>query len=95
MKNLVRIVTPENGTTLGTKVFTADGSEIKNILAIEIKPMLPNGVVSAEITVCVNLCDIHAHPLLSLESLRAAAEAHGYRLEQGHLTLGDMSVKYR
>lgn len=82
MSDLVRIVTPENGMALHTKVTMADGSAIPGVLSVTISPMNAGAVVKAEISLLIGQCDIHAHPLLSLESLKEAAEAHGYRLEK-------------
>ena len=38
------------GLATGTKVFNEDGAEIKNIKAIAIHPIEPDGMVSATIT---------------------------------------------
>jgi hypothetical protein len=76
---LVRIITPENGIGWGTKIFTADGQEIPGVTHVQIS-IETNLMTTAEISVAVGDCDIHAHPLLSLESLRDAAALHGFIL---------------
>ena len=76
---LVRIVTPDSGIGWGTKIFMHDGQEIQGVTQVQIN-IETELMSTAEISVAVGGCDIHAHPLLSLESLREAAALHGYTL---------------
>lgn len=77
----VKIVTPGPGAQpgFGTKVFAADGVQIPFVSSINIS-IEPNSVITAEIGVYVGKCDIYAHPLLTLDSLKEAAAQHGYVL---------------
>jgi hypothetical protein len=49
MNQKIKIVS--NGTAIGTHVYTAEGAEIKGITKIEIHPLVPGGLVSAQLTV--------------------------------------------
>lgn len=93
MADLVRIVTPDSGNAMGTKVYTSDGIEIEGVVGIEVD-MSVDSFVCAKITLAISRCDIHAHPLLSLDSLRESAAAHGYRLEHGTVTLDKPTVNH-
>ncbi len=75
----VRIVS-EGGTGRGTKVMLEDGTEIPAVASIAIRPIRPDAIVQAEVTLCFAALDITAHPLLSLENVREAAAHYGYRL---------------
>lgn len=79
---VVRIVTPQGGvpTAMGTKIFLPDGTEVPCVTKITINPLEASQSITAVIEVAVSLADIHAHPLLGLESLREAAAAHGFTL---------------
>jgi len=45
-----RIKIVSDGTAQGTMVFDAKGDQIKNVLAIEILPIIARGIVTAKIT---------------------------------------------
>jgi hypothetical protein len=93
MNGKIRIVTPEDGRALGTKVYLPDGAEMAGVMGVEFDPITADSPdVRARITLMVARCDIHAHPMLTLESLREAAAAHGYRLEHGIVTVGNPTV---
>jgi hypothetical protein len=80
MMKTIKISTP-NGASAGhsAQITTEDGHPIDGVLAVRIN-MLPNSVITADVTLAVHLCDIKAHPLLSLETVREAAARHGYDL---------------
>lgn len=75
--NAVRI-TSEAGIGVA-RVVMDDGHIVPGITRIGIT-IAPDDLVHAEISLLIGGCDITAHPLLSLESLREAAEAHGFDL---------------
>jgi len=60
----------------------ADGTPISGITQIDIR-IAPNDIVRAEVEIMVEAVDVEAHPLLTLETLRQAAAAHGYNLVKG------------
>jgi hypothetical protein len=66
-------------TSVGTTVETLDGQPIEGVTSINIS-IEPNSMVTAELNVYIGGCDITAHPLLSLDSVREAAAWHGYVL---------------
>lgn len=65
----------------GVRVFTDDGSEIKDIVAIDVR-FRPNEIVTATIEVSLhsdtNLEDLL--PLFDCKSLEELAESRGFRL---------------
>lgn len=65
--------------THGVEVTTQDGAPIDGVRDIKLR-MAVNDVVRAEIEVVVGHVDVLAHPLLGLETIAAAAAAHGYKL---------------
>ena len=75
----VRIITPEGGSSFGTKILMEDGQEVQGVTGIQIG-IYPESWNIAEISLQVGRCDIHAHALLSLDSLKEAADLHGYEL---------------
>lgn len=78
----VRIVPPQvSGLTLGqgAKVFTASGAEINGISSLTIS-IVPDDFITATVEVAVAFEEITAHVLLGLDSVRMAADAHGYDL---------------
>lgn len=74
----IRIVA-EGGTTHGTRVYTEDGKEIQGVTSVKVS-MRPNDFVFAHVEVLVASVDVAAHPLLGLDTIRAGAAAHGYKL---------------
>jgi hypothetical protein len=76
---MIRIVTPASGIDCGTKILAEDGSNISGVTAVDIA-IRPNDAVTATLEIYTAGLDIHAHPLLGLETVRAAAEAHGFVL---------------
>lgn len=77
---MIRIVTPPTGTTgHGTRITTPDGTEIEGITGIDIS-LRPNAIVMAKVEVMMAGLDLTAHPLLGLETVRAAADAYGFAL---------------
>lgn len=82
--NTVRIVTPIGSgpeAGFGTRVEMPDGTAIPWVRKVTIHPLESDRAIVAEIELCVSLANIHAVPLLALDSVRDAADAHGYRLE--------------
>ena len=75
MVERVRIVQGEGLSTKGTKLYVGD-QEIKHVLGATIT-LLPNDVARAEISVVADFGTIDVNPLLSLESLKAAAAVRG------------------
>lgn len=61
------------------RVVMDDGRDVPMVTRIGIT-ITPDDLVHAEISLMIGGCDITAHPLLSLESLREAAAAHGLDL---------------
>lgn len=95
MPNLVRIDVRENENPGGirtgceTRVFTGEGAEITHITAIDIS-IRPNEVLTATLEVWVDaISEFEAHPLLGLETVRAAAARHGYDLVAQDSEAGD------
>lgn len=79
---MIRIVMPPSGKTgIGTKVTTPDGAEIEGITSIDIS-LRPDSLVTAKVEVLTAGIDLPAHPLLGLETVRAAADAYGFVLVQ-------------
>ena len=82
---MIRITTPpsQDGKARigwGTKITTAEGLPIDGIRTCAIR-IEPTSIVTAEIEINVTGLDIEAHPLLGLDTLKAAAAQYGYRLE--------------
>jgi hypothetical protein len=101
MVDVVRIVRPDDAdhrsisTGVGTQVLMPDGTPIPDISRINLT-IAADEVLVANIEVAVAFTDIHAHPLLGIETLVEAAKAHGYRLvEDSASTLGDNRVRHR
>ena len=79
MIDAIRIISPDLGVSDGTKVFSSDGNEIKGVSKITVT-IAPNDFVRAEVEVCVADFDAMALPLLGLDTLKASAAHHGFRL---------------
>lgn len=76
---MIRIIKAEAGVGIGTKVSTEGGADIEGITELTIS-IRPDDLVTATVEVMVADLDVAAHPLLGLDSLRAAAKAYGYTL---------------
>lgn len=75
--NAVRIT---SGAGVGVaRVVMDDGRDVPMVTRIGIT-ITPDDLVRAEISLLIGGCDIIAHPLLSLESLREAADVYGFAL---------------
>lgn len=76
----VRIIPPESGGLgHGTRVVTQDGTLIPFVTRITVT-LEPDDIIRAEMEIAVSLAEVTAHPLLGLDTVRAAAAAHGYDL---------------
>lgn len=63
----------------GARITTGDGTPIEGVRSLDIR-MHVNDIVTAQIEVNVSAVDVMAHPLLGLDTLEAAAAAHGFKL---------------
>jgi hypothetical protein len=80
---LVKIVVPPGGLASGTRVYTADGSEVRGVTSIDVR-LSANSLVTATIGLHLSTgAEIEAHPLLTEETLRRSAVALGYSLVKG------------
>ena len=82
MYDLVRIVPPPGDgirAAQGTRVFAQDGSEIGGVTRISIDFPI-DGVITATMDLAINAETIAAVPMLSLESLKQAADYYGFML---------------
>ena len=61
------------------QITTADGQPISGVSALTLS-MSANGRAEAALEIAVGAVDVRAHPLLGLDTIRAAAALHGYRL---------------
>ena len=69
----------KGGTSHGAQITTADGQPIRGVSDLSLR-MSPNDLVRADLEIIVGAVDVLAHPLLGLETVEAAAAAHGFRL---------------
>jgi len=69
----------ESGTSIGAQITTASGDPISGVSEVNLR-ILPYDLVRAEIEINVNAVDVLAHPLLGLDTIEAAALAHGFKL---------------
>jgi len=69
----------EPGSLLGPEISTMDGQPIDGVTHMSVR-FAPVDIVRAEIEIFVGAVDVTAHPLLTLETIKSAAAAHGYRL---------------
>lgn len=80
---MIKIVFPQGDelkTGQGTKFFNADGVEVEDVSRCVIT-IAPDEVLQAELRIAVGqVKDVCAHPLLDLETVKAAAERHGFVL---------------
>lgn len=77
---LVKIVVQPGGSSLGTKLFAANGAEIKGVTSVDIK-LRPDDIVVATIGLILEGgVEVEAHPLLTADTLRRSADALGYSL---------------
>lgn len=77
---LVKIVVQPGGSSFGTKLFAANGAEIKGVTSVDIK-LRPDDIVVATIGLILEGgVEVEAHPLLTEETLRRSADALGYSL---------------
>lgn len=83
MVKTVRIVSTAPGGELSVggsvRVLAEGGAAIEGVRSVDVR-IRPGDIVQAEVSLLVGGLDVHAHPLLSLETVKAAAAAHGYRL---------------
>lgn len=82
MDNLVTIVPPPGDgirTGWGTRVIAQDGTEITGVTRIVIDFPI-EGVITATLDVAIDAKTITAVPMLSLESLKQAADYYGFVL---------------
>jgi hypothetical protein len=75
---MINIICNESDTRY-TKIQNEDGSEIKGVKAVDIR-MRFDEFVSAKLWIEVNEINIQAEPLLSLDTVKEAAEFYGYQL---------------
>lgn len=75
---MIRIETTDSMSNRA-KITTENGQAVEGVYAVNIK-MEPQSVTVAEIAIRVSAVDVLAHPLLSLETVREAAAAHGFIL---------------
>lgn len=73
------MIQSEGGHSSTTKVTTEHGNPITGITSMTLS-FEPQAITYATIEVAVKGLDVMAHPLLGLETVEAAAKAHGYRL---------------
>ena len=69
----------EGGISNGIEIATAEGQPISGVYDLTLR-MSPNDLVRAELEIYVNCVDVMAHPLLGLQTVEAAAAAHGFEL---------------
>jgi hypothetical protein len=62
-----------------TEVTMPDGYKVPGVSRIALN-IGDDRILKATIDMRVAALDVHAHPLLGLETVREAAAAHGYRL---------------
>jgi len=83
MLNKVRITTPDSLSPIGTTVhYVRDGQEdvaMTNVLSINIE-ISPASPVIAKVTMLITNSTIAAEAILSLESLKVAANFYGLEL---------------
>ena len=72
-------ITSEGWLPRDLVVTTEDGREIKCISSIRITGD-PDSLLTATIEIAVEKLDVHAHPLLGIDTLTASADALGMRL---------------
>ena len=74
----IRIVTPHDGHSTGTMVYSGD-KKVPGItgLTIHIQPGEP---LVARIEMAVSVDEVLAIPMLSLDLTKISAEAHGFKL---------------
>lgn len=61
------------------QITTEDGTPVHGVRSLRLGVDVGEAV-TAELEVFVGAVDVTAHPLLGLETIEAAAAAHGYRL---------------
>jgi hypothetical protein len=66
-------------TGYGTRVTTADGQPIPGVQSIDIQMGL-DSLTTAKMRIIVGAVDVMAHPLLDLDTIKEAAQAHGFVL---------------
>lgn len=74
---MIRIKAPTIGNAI--RIETDEGEVISGIRACDIA-MRPNEPVTATLHIQTAFVDVAAHPLLSLDTVTAAAEHYGFRL---------------
>jgi len=76
----MKVKITSQGTGYGTKVLDANGDEIKGVCSVHIPEFGAGEGAFAVVSIATAGLDVEAHPLLDLETTRASAEHHGYRL---------------
>ena len=69
----------EGGVSHGAQITTTEGQPIGGVTGLTLR-MDPADVVRAELEINVGAVDVTAHPLLGLDTVEAAAAAHGFSL---------------
>jgi hypothetical protein len=78
--NRVRI-TNDGLSTHTLKIKDEAGNDIPGVVTLALGPVGYGDKMTATVELLVGKIDVLAHPLLGLETLKASAEALGYRLE--------------
>lgn len=66
-------------TGQGTRFYLEDGSEITGVTRCTVTYEI-DSFVTAELEIEVNPGEVFAHPLLGLDTVKAAAKAYGYHM---------------
>lgn len=88
MNKMLRIKS-DGMTGRGAKITTADGSEVPGVTSCDIS-LKPDMKTFATLDIMLASVDVLAHPLLGLETVRAAAKFYGYELVQDSLGYEDV-----
>lgn len=75
LKVMINIKT-QGATTNHIEITDQDGKQITDVRGLRLS-LSRNSLVIAEVDLCVGKLDMQAHPLLSIETLKASAEYHG------------------
>lgn len=68
---MIRIVS--DGTAHGTRIETASGEQVCNVLKIEVMPIEPGGTVNARLTVAMVALDLVAAEAMTVKALNRCA----------------------
>lgn len=72
-------ITGEGCLGHSVRVTTDGGQGIMGVSSLVLR-ITPDDLVRADVEVVVAAVDVNAHPLLGLDTVTAAAAAHGFRL---------------